>query len=69
MKINARTKSVMVAMFLLTAISLAYRYTERYEYGKKEEEGVLEKDPEAAKRVKEKNITQADLDEIMKVIT
>lgn len=68
MKINARTKSVMVAMFLLTAISLAYRYTERYEYGKKEE-GVLEKDPEAARRVKEKNITQADLDEIMKVIT
>lgn len=68
MKINARTKSVMVAMFLLTAISLAYRYTERYEYGKKEE-GVLEKDPEAAKRVKEKNITQADLDEVMKVIT
>ena len=69
MKINARTKSVMVAMFLLTAISLAYRYTERYEYGKKEEEGVLKKDPEAAKRVKEKNITQADLDEVMKVIT
>ena len=68
MKINARTKSVMVAMFLLTAISLAYRYTERYEYGKKEE-GVLEKDPEAARRVKEKNITQADLDEVMKVIT
>jgi|TARA_B110000483_G_scaffold81019_1_gene100770 hypothetical protein len=68
MKINARTKSVMVAMFLLAAISLAYRYTERYEYGKKEE-GVLEKDPEAARRVKEKNITQADLDEIMKVIT
>jgi regulatory protein YycI of two-component signal transduction system YycFG len=70
MKINARTKSVMVAMFLLAAISLVYRYTERYEYGKKEkEEDVLEKDPDAAKRVKERNITQADLDEIMKVIT
>jgi|TARA_B100000497_G_C7247876_1_gene178440 regulatory protein YycI of two-component signal transduction system YycFG len=69
MKINARTKSIMVAVFLLAAISLAYRYTERYEYGKKEEKGVLKEDPEVAKMVKERNITQADLDEIMKVIT
>ena len=68
MKINARTKSLMLAVFLLTVISLAYRYTERYDYGKKKKE-VLKENPDVARVVKERNITQADLDEIMKVVT
>ena len=69
MKINARTKSLMLAMFLLAVISLAYRYTERYDYGKKKKKEVLKENPDVARVVKERNITQADLDEIMKVVT
>lgn len=70
MKINARTKSLMLAMFLLVVISLAYRYTERYDYGKKKKKKeVLKENPDVARVVKERNITQADLDEIMKVVT
>lgn len=69
MKINARTKSLMLAMFLLVVISLAYRYTERYDYGKKKKKEVLKENPDVARVVKERNITQADLDEIMKVVT
>lgn len=63
-----RTKSLLLAVFLLAVISLAYRYTERYDYGKKKD-GVLETNPEVSKWAKEKKITQADVDEIMKVIT
>ena len=70
MKINARTKSLMLAVFLLVVISLAYRYTERYDYGKKKKKKeVLKENPDVARVVKERNITQADLDEIMKVVT
>jgi len=63
-----RTKSLLLAMVLLVVVSLAYRYTERYDYGKKKD-SVLKTNPEVAKWAKEKNITQADVDEIMKVIT
>tara|TARA_B100000405_G_C16716815_1_gene421121 strand:+ start:2981 stop:3178 length:198 start_codon:yes stop_codon:yes gene_type:complete len=63
-----RTKSLLLAMVLLVVVSLAYRYTERYDYGRKKD-SVLETNPEVAKWAKEKNITQADVDEIMKVIT
>lgn len=55
-------KSILVAMGLLIIISVLYRYTERYDYG-----GV-ERDEAVARKAKERNITQADLDRMRKMV-
>ena len=54
-------KSILVAMGLLIIISVLYRYTERYDYG-------VERDEAVAQKVKERNITQADLDRMRKMV-
>jgi hypothetical protein len=56
-------------MALLIIISLMYRYTERYNYGKdraeeEDQEVILERDPQVARLVKERNITGEDLDRV-----
>ena len=66
---KARVKTILVAMALLIIISLMYRYTERYNYGKdrveeEDQEVILERDPEVARLVKERNITGEDLDRV-----
>lgn len=66
---RARVKTILVAMALLIIISLMYRYTERYNYGKdrveeEDQEVILERDPEVARLVKERNITGEDLDRV-----
>lgn len=59
-----RTPSLLLALFLLVTVGILYRYTERYQEGKEE---VLPTNEKIYKIVKERNITQADLD-IMKEI-
>jgi hypothetical protein len=54
-------KSILVAMGLLIIISVLYRYTERYDYG-------VERDEAVAQKAKERNITQADLDRMRKMV-
>jgi hypothetical protein len=44
-----------------------YRYTERYDYGG-DEKKVLKKNEAITQKVKDRNITQADLDEMMKLV-
>lgn len=68
---KARVKTILVAMALLIIISLMYRYTERYNYGKdraeedeEDQEVILERDPHVARLVKERNITGEDLDRV-----
>lgn len=65
---KARVKTILVAMALLIIISLMYRYTERYNYGKdraeEDQEVILERDPQVARLVKERNITGEDLDRV-----
>lgn len=54
-------KSILVAMGLLIIISVLYRYTERYDYG-------VERDEAVTRKAKERNITQADLDRMRKMV-
>tara|TARA_Y100000389_G_scaffold53393_1_gene49268 strand:+ start:2747 stop:2950 length:204 start_codon:yes stop_codon:yes gene_type:complete len=65
---NKRVKSILVATALLIVISLMYRYTERYDYGGDEKKEVLKKNEAITQKVKDRNITQADLDEMMKLV-
>lgn len=70
---KARVKTILVAMALLIIISLMYRYTERYNYGKdraeeEEQEVILERDPGVDRLVKERNITGEDLDRVLAFI-
>ena len=68
---NKRVKSIrqwrLIATALLIVISLMYRYTERYDYGG-DEKKVLKRNSAITQKVKDRNITQADLDEMMKLV-
>ncbi len=57
-------KSLIFAFLLLILVGVLYRYTERYEYDKPK----LEKNEKITEIVKEKNITQEDLDILKKVL-
>ena len=57
-------KSLIFALLLLIFVGVLYRYTERYEYDKPK----LEKNEKITEIVKEKNITQEDLDILKKVL-
>lgn len=57
-------KSLIFALILLIFVGVLYRYTERYEYDKPK----LEKNEKITEIVKEKNITQEDLDILKKVL-
>lgn len=57
-------KSLIFALLLLIFVGILYRYTERYEYDKPK----LEKNEKITGIVKEKNITQEDLDILKKVL-
>ena len=57
-------KSLIFAILLLIFVGVLYRYTERYEYDKPK----LEKNEKITEIVKEKNITQEDLDILKKVL-
>tara|TARA_B100000768_G_scaffold172813_1_gene181436 strand:- start:93 stop:311 length:219 start_codon:yes stop_codon:yes gene_type:complete len=63
-----RKKTILIATALLIVISLMYRYTERYDYGGDEKKEVLKKNEAITQKVKDRNITQADLDEMMKLV-
>jgi hypothetical protein len=56
--------SLIFAFLLLILVGVLYRYTERYEYDKPN----LKKNEKISKIVKEKNITQEDLDLLKKVL-
>ena len=56
--------SLIFAFLLLILVGVLYRYTERYEYDKPN----LKKNEKISKIVKEKNITQEDLDLVKKVL-
>jgi hypothetical protein len=56
--------SLIFAFLLLILVGVLYRYTERYEYDKPN----LKKNEKISKIVKEKNITQEDLDILKKVL-
>jgi hypothetical protein len=68
---NKRVKSIrqwrLIATALLIVISLMYRYTELYDYGG-DEKKVLKRNSAITQKVKDRNITQADLDEMMKLV-
>ena len=57
-------KSLIFAFLLLILVGVLYRYTERYEYDKPN----LKKNEKISKIVKEKNITQEDLDLLKKAL-
>ena len=57
-------KSLIFALLLLIFVGVLYRYTERYEYDKPK----MEKNEKITEIVKEKNITQEDLDILKKVL-
>ena len=57
-------KSLIFVLLLLIFVGVLYRYTERYEYDKPK----LEKNEKITEIVKEKNITQEDLDILKKVL-
>lgn len=57
-------KSLIFAFLLLILVGVLYRYTERYEYDKPK----LKKNEKISKIVKEKNVTQEDLDLLKKVL-
>lgn len=57
-------KSLIFALLLLIFVGVLYRYTERYEYDKPK----LEKNEKITEIVKERNITQEDLDILKKVL-
>ncbi len=63
MKINERTTSVLFALVLLITVSVLYRSSERYEPKKSGK-----RDEKITNLVKERNITQEDLD-IMLAVT
>lgn len=56
--------SLIFAFLLLILVGVLYRNTERYEYDKPK----LKKNEKISKIVKEKNITQEDLDLVKKVL-
>jgi hypothetical protein len=56
--------SLIFAFLLLILVGVLYRYTERYEYDKPN----LKKNEKISKIVKEKNITQEDLDLLKKAL-
>jgi len=63
MKINERTTSVLFALVLLITVGVLYRSSERYEPKKSGK-----RDEKITNLVKERNITQEDLD-IMLAVT
>jgi|TARA_B110000238_G_C16069196_1_gene414136 hypothetical protein len=63
MKINERTTSVLFALVLLITVSVLYRSSERYEPKKSGK-----RDEKITNLVKERNITQEDID-IMLAVT
>ena len=60
-----RTPSLLLALFLLVTVGILYRYTERYQEGGEE---VLPRNERISKIVKQRNITQADLDAMKEIL-